>query len=358
MYKYDEIKTVHLELSTQCNAHCPMCLHSVMGGPTNPQLPLVSLSLNDIKKIFSQQFLSQLNRIYMCGNYGDPIMAPDCLEVYQYLRSQNKKLRLELFTNGSARSTAWWKDLAQVADHVHFSIDGLEDTNHLYRRGTNFKKIIENMKSYIDCGGRVTWDFIVFKHNEQQIEEAKQLSQDLGVHNFVVKKTGRFFSNQKAQVKDKQEVHNKSGKLEYFLETPQDENFKNSALKKEQLLIDKYGSLNSYLDKTAIHCKVLKEKSIYISAEALVFPCCWTANQLYPWYFKPRSSQMWKQLESLPGGVNSLSAKKYSLQSIIDGPFFKKVLPQSWSCPSIDAGKPRVCAKTCGSEFDPFKAQF
>lgn len=321
-------------------------------------LPLVELSLEDIKKIFKPSFVQQLDRLYMCGNYGDPVVAKDTLEVYKYLRAENPGIRLDMFTNGSAKNEAWWKELAKVVDLVHFSIDGLEDTNHLYRKGTHFPTIIKNMKVFIEAGGNVVWDYIVFRHNEHQVEEAQEIAKTLGVKKFSLKKTGRFFSNSKMEGRGKQEVYNRKGELDYYIEMPVDTRFHNTALQKEQQLVAKYGSLESYLDSTPINCKVAKEKSVYISAMGRAFPCCWTANQLYPWYFPKEKSYMWELLGKLENGVSDLEVLKHGLDRVINGEFFQDVLLKSWEIKSIKEGRPKCCAKACGTEFDPFQAQF
>ena len=134
--------------------------------------------------------------------------------------------------------------------------------------------------------------------------------------------------------------------------------YHNKAVAKEMALIEKYGSLENYLDKTPINCKVAAEKSLYVSAMGRAFPCCWTANQLYPWYFKEKQSYMWKLLTEVENGVDSLDLKKNSLESVVNGEFFQDVLLKSWKRESVKQGKPKCCAKTCGSEFDPFKEQF
>ena len=62
----------------------------------------------------------------------------------------NPKLEIGLNTNGSARTEKWWKEMANVLGddgYVVFSIDGDEETNHIYRRWTNYDKIIRNAKS-------------------------------------------------------------------------------------------------------------------------------------------------------------------------------------------------------------------
>lgn len=357
MYPFEDIKIVHLELTTKCNASCPMCLRTVCGGKVNPQLPLTELSLKDIQKIFPIDWVQKLHRIYMCGNYGDPVVAQETLPIFKYFREHNAQLSLGMFTNGSARPTSWWMEMASVVTNIQFAIDGLADTNHLYRRGTNFEMIMRNAKAFIAAGGKANWDFIVFKHNEHQVEEARQLAKDMGFVKFSVKKTGRFFSNTKSEVKNQQEVLNAQGEIEYYLEMPSNPKYLNSALGKEELLVQKYGHIEKYLEATEVDCKVAAEKSIYVSAEGLIFPCCWTANQLYPWYFKPRSSQMWDMLNKLPLKEKSISALEFGAKEIIEGEFFKSVT-DSWSLPSIKAGKLKTCAKTCGKEFDPFREQF
>jgi len=334
-----------------------MCLRTVCGGEVNPQLPLVELSLGDIKKIFYPEFVRQLDKVFMCGNYGDPVVAKDTLEAFKYFKEQNPKIKLSMFSNASARPASWWQELAQTVQEVHFAVDGLADTNHLYRRNTNFEIIMRNAKAYIDAGGKAIWDYIVFRHNEHQVEEAQELAKNMGFKKINIKKTGRFFSNTRSEVKAQQEVLNTKGEIEYYLEMPLAPQYLNNALKKEEELVARYGHLEKYLDKASIACKVDLEKSLYVSAEGHVFPCCWTANQLYPWYFKPRSSQVWNLINQLEHQEKSISALHQPIETIINGPFFKKI-EESWSLPSVNMGKLKPCAKTCGKDFDPFRAQF
>lgn len=358
MYSAHEIKAVHLEVTSKCNARCPMCLHTVCGGEDNPNLPMTELTLVDIQKILPPVFVQQIDRLYMCGNYGDPIAAKETLEIFKYLRNENPKIHLMMFTNGSARPESWWRQLADVVDTVRFAIDGLEDTNHLYRQGTHWATIMRNIKSYIAAGGRAEWDYIVFRHNEHQIETARELSRELGFKKFQAKKTGRFFSNTQSQVKDEQIVQNLKGEVTHVLQMTTKPEYKNQALLKEQELIDKYGSLERYLDQTPIECKVAKEKSVYVSAEGLVFPCCWVGNQLYPWYFEKQGGPVWKQLKDLPEKEKTLDGRSQGIAAVIEGDYFQKILPASWTCNSLKEGKLKVCSKTCGTEFDPFRSQF
>jgi len=359
MYQYNNIKSLHLELSDKCNASCPQCARNQSGGKVNPQLPLVELSLNDIKKIVPTDLMAQLKSALFCGNYGDPILAKEMVEILEYFREINPGIHLSINTNGSARDAAWWARLGLVIKeqgNVKFGIDGLADTHHLYRKGTDFNKIIRNAEAFISTGGHAVWEYIVFKHNEHQIEEARALAEKMGFKKFTVKKTGRFFSNSKLEKKDYQDVLDENNQPTYKIEMPTNPEYHNLSLTKEEDLVNHFGSLQNYLDKTEVSCKTSNEKSLYISSEGLVFPCCWTANQMYVWYMPKGSTPVYKMLTKF-GGPSVINAKTSSIKEIIEGPFFKSI-KESWSCSSIKEGKLQVCAKTCGNSFDQFIDQY
>ena len=389
MYKSEEITTVHLEVTERCNASCPQCARNINGGEVNPLLHDAELSLADVKKILRPKFIKQLKRLYMCGNYGDPISARDTLEMFEYLRSHNDKMQLSFHTNASAKTPEWWSRLPASMGKNHyvvFSVDGLEDTNHLYRQGTVWKKIMENARAFIAAGGRARWDFIVFGHNEHQVETARALSESMGFEKFNVKKSNRFFSNTQGAVKLAHQAGNRRGQETTLISMPENPEYQNNAIKqleelskdKGQLSInfmttvvelkDKIGSqkfnldpakkkdMEKYWDSAEIRCKVAEEKSIYITAEGYLQPCCWTAGQMYVWYWKNRGGQIWRAIEQV--GLDSLNVKTHNLESVIDGLFIQKIIPDSWNKSSCAEGKLAVCAKTCGAKYDAFTEQF
>ena len=234
MYRYQDIRTVHLEITAKCQAACLQCDRNINGGDLNPNIKLDELSLEDCKKIFTPDFVKQLDSLFMCGNLGDPVVAKDSLEVMDYLRSQNPNIWLSMNTNAGAKKPEWWSELAKIfgnKGHVIFSFDGLKDTNHLYRQNVNWDICMESSQAFIDAGGRARWDYLIFGHNQHQVEEAKELSERMGFEKFMSKKTGRFFSNVKAQGKDEHQGVNRKGKETQKLTKP-DEKYVNKALKK------------------------------------------------------------------------------------------------------------------------------
>lgn len=389
MYKSSEIATVHLEVTERCNASCPQCARNINGGEVNPQLHNAELSLDDVRTILKPEFIKQLKRLYMCGNYGDPISANDTLEIFEYIRSHNAKMQLSFHTNASAKTPEWWSKLPAAMGKSHyvvFSVDGLEDTNHLYRQGTVWKKIMENARAFIAAGGRARWDYIVFGHNEHQVEEARALAESMGFEKFNVKKSNRFFSNTRGAVKAEHQAGNRKGAETTLLSMPKNPEYQNAALKqleslskdKGEIKIDfmttvaelegkigqqKFNSdpakkkdMEKYWDTVEVKCKVAEEKSIYITAEGYLQPCCWTAGQMYVWYWKERGGQIWDAINA--AGLDSLDLRVNDLNDVIDGKFMQEIIPESWNKPSCAEGKLAVCAKTCGNKYDAFSEQF
>ena len=197
MYKYSEIKTIHLENTQKCQASCPMCDRNQNGGALNPHIDLSELTIDDCKRIFEPEFIAQLKTMYMCGNLGDPIVARDTLEIFKYFRQHNSNMWLSMNTNAGARDEAWWQELASTFGRmgaVIFSVDGLSDTNHIYRQGVVWENVERSMHAFTQAGGRARWDYLIFDHNQHQVDEAKSLSEKIGFERFVAKKTGRFIS--------------------------------------------------------------------------------------------------------------------------------------------------------------------
>jgi len=359
MYNYEDVKTVHLEITQRCQAACPMCDRNMNGGKDNPHITNAELSLEDCQRIFTPAFISQLKNMYMCGNLGDPIVARDSLEVFDYFRANNEKMWLSMNTNAGAKPVEWWRELAKVYGRmgaVIFSVDGLRDTNHLYRQNVVWDNVERNMRAFIDAGGRARWDYIIFGHNEHQVEEAEQLAQDWGVERFQKKKSARFITV-RSHAKDSHQAQNRKGQETQLIEKPKKLDNQNLALLKQKELEKTYGSMKDYYDSCSIKCKVAEEKNIFITAEGLLMPCCWTAGRMYKWWHKdPRVEQIWDYIDRA-GGKQGIDVIKNDLQSVVNGSLLKDI-QNSWNLPSIEQGKLGVCAMKCGSEFDPFAEQF
>ena len=315
---------MHLEITTKCQASCPMCARNIQGGVDNPFMIDSEITLDEFKKWFNVDFIKQLDKIYMCGNLGDPLMAKDTVEIFAYCRETNPNINLSMNTNGGARNSNFWAQLAMLDVSIRFGIDGLIDTNHLYRKGVSYENVIRNAKTFIDSGGHAIWDMLIFEHNKHQVEDCHQLSITMGFKQFNSKNTSRF-------KEDSLPVLDKSGKTIYRIySTERSQNITKEMTKPS-------GSVT-------ISCKVQKENSLYVSGTGNVVPCCWLDMEWIP----PNSINRIDYMDQIG---EHLSLRRYTLQEIFDSQFFNKI-SDTWTCSPL-----KECSKQCGS-FDRFNEQF
>ena len=340
MFTFAGVREVHLELTARCNASCPQCPRNDYGGPVNPELPLAELSLDDVRAIFPPQVVAQLEHVFVCGNYGDAMVARDALECFAYLRAQNPAMRLMLDTNGSGRTPEWWSALAKLGVRVRFGIDGLEDTNHLYRRGAQWARVMDATRAFIAAGGDAVWSFIVFRHNEHQVEAAKARSVELGFREFIARRTYRFASG------DRMSVRSRDGAIEYDLEMPIGEAWQNRAM--TSLVKLSTEERRARLDGAPIECQSIASRHIYVSAEGLVFPCCHTGHL----YARDERAAEMNALVAAHGGKQAIDARRVPLATIVEGPLFRAIAG-GWSR-SLGDGRLGICATVCGATRDMF----
>jgi len=152
---FDTAKVLHLEVTDVCQAECPLCARET--DPLFNKDLKHNLTASDMINILGEQFISRLDKMFMCGNYGDPAAGANTLSIVDYFRQVNKHITLGMNTNGGVQSPSWWTELGQrfdqPTDYVVFSIDGLEDTNHIYRKKVNWSKVMNNAAAFIKAGG-------------------------------------------------------------------------------------------------------------------------------------------------------------------------------------------------------------
>ena len=333
MYSVSEIRHVHLEISTLCNASCPWCPRTFWGYPYNGGYPELNLTLKHAQHIFTPEFLSQLTGIMINGNYGDAVMNPETPDIVEYFRQHNNDLIIEISTNGSARNAEFWTRLAQANAHILFALDGLNDTHHLYRQNTSWATVIKNAQTFIQAGGVATWKMIEFDHNLHQVDQCKRLSQTLGFKNFQLVNQGRNTAP----------VFNKQGKLTHVLG-------KYTGEKEFAVLFHKKINNTVLLEDivknrtpATIECTVKKQRSVYIAANGDVSPCCHTGFYPHAYGAGQYHQAANNQLKSI---IKKNNALEYSLKECIE--WFAEI-EKTWSIPAFEQGRLVICNDVCGT---------
>ncbi len=192
----ENVKEIHIEPTSLCNAECPMCARNVYGQMLNPYIKLKSLPLQWFKENITVKQIKTLEKIFFCGTVGDPASAPELIEIVKYFKQHNPDIVVGLNSNGGLKTREWWKRLGDVLqgnlDFCVLSIDGLEDTNHVYRRNVRWIKVMENAESFISSGARAHWEMLVFEHNKHQVQECRELADKMGFSWFRTKETDRW----------------------------------------------------------------------------------------------------------------------------------------------------------------------
>lgn len=233
-----EITVLHLEPTDVCQASCALCARET---DVNFNKNLKHhLNMHMITQVFDTARIAKLDKMFMCGIYGDPAAGKHTLEIYREFRRLNPEITLGMNTNGALQNTAWWQELGSMfnnpKDYVVFSIDGLEDTNSIYRQGVDWHRLMSNVQAFVSAGGSAHWDMLAYRHNQHQVEQCKALAQQLGFKWFRVKVSGRPLVN--------------------GLQAP-------------------IGWQQNLARNGPISCHALNEKSAYIDAQGRMSPCCW-----------------------------------------------------------------------------------
>ena len=310
------ITKMHLEITNRCNAACPACPrtgdfkgklagHMAMSGWHD-------LSLEDIKDIHKE--VPTLEGVNLCGNFGDPAAAPDFFKIVNYFCDNN--VWVVISTNGGPRTPKDWASIARKNVKVQFHIDGDEDTNHIYRVGTKWNRIMANAQAYLDAGGAANWTLIPFKHNEHVIDKCEELAKKMGFAQFKVKKTYRVGNNDSTSQP---------------IELPVNKKY-----------------INEYVHKNIdrdVSCKARNEDEIYISADGDVAPCCWTGSNMWQEKYKNSKSPKRPTIENsyFVDFDNNIRTNKLSniINSYIDKTDLYEV---AWECKAFT-----VCNKSCGT---------
>lgn len=341
MFPFKKLKQLHLEISNNCQASCPMCARNVHGGLENPLLSVNNWSLADFKNIVNINVLNQIDGLYFCGNFGDPILNNELIDMCKYVTLFSPNQNLRIHTNGSARTTDWWAELATALPKMHnvvFALDGLADTHSTYRIGTKFDTILKNASAFIKAGGIAEWCFIKFKHNEHQVTLAKEMAKHLGFAKFTMKNSSRFVLEPRFEVLDN------NGRITHYIEPPDSSTM--TFITKE--VIDNYQDV---VNNSEIFCHAQVEKEIYIDAYKNVFPCCWIASLPYTFinptdYAAPVRYKILEQYHSLInslGGLEKLNAITHSIEDIINMDRYQAVWEEFWNDKKLI-----TCARTCG----------
>jgi len=344
------VEEIHLDVTSHCNAKCPGCARNNNGGETVSWLKLHHLDLKfwdnfltDIKNKF------QIKKILFNGNYGEPIMHPNLIDIIKIFKKNYPESVIRISTNGSSRSSEWWQELASVLNdsdffhNVQFAVDGLEDTHSIYRRNTDFNKVIKNMKTFIEAGGIAQMFTILFAHNQHQINELIDMARSLGCAGILLRPSR--YGQTEVNAKDQNftiyaEKNRKIPENAEWFAPPTPDAVLPGPVSDKIIWFDDNNSYVKASQKKFItnsinksKCPWLKRSIIQMDCWGNIWPCCHIAET------ETRNGH--PDIDKSITRINSLY--KRSLDNIMTDPWFTKTLPES-----LDSNPWDICQKRCG----------
>ena len=198
--------SLEMELTSKCTLGCPSCPRNLDGKGQNERWDFGHFDTNLAKHIADTTSYYQYLFI---GCYGDVIYHPDFLEICDYYQNTRNK-KLVIHTNGSAKPKKFWDTAASLTwnkqTEFHFAVDGLSDTNHIYRINSKWDQIEYAMRTMcsIPYGKRpvMIWKYLIFPYNEHQVEQARELAAEIGFDKFHAVRSWRGPKRYPAEMRD------------------------------------------------------------------------------------------------------------------------------------------------------------
>ena len=325
---------IHWEVTDLCNLKCPMCPRTDIRNRCRPirEIRHTQFFLNDVKKLLPSAFLRRVKRIDFCGNFGDPCMARDFYEICQWLMNGHD-FTVMVSTNGSMRRPDWWRRLGRLFARgnswLELHVDGLRDTNHLYRIGARWDDIMANAAAFIDGGGRAEWHFILFKHNQHQVEQAREIAARMRFSSFVTIETCRF---------------PEGGQLAYMHPDGDRRTLEQASVRlpKQPKTTRKASCRTSgrpaAFEAGAIACKSAQENRFFIDAAGYLAPCCWIADRN-----PQRPGEMLRAVAAAGKDIEQFNIRSRPIEEILRDDLFSKQFPELWRADAL-----YNCRKKCG----------
>jgi MoaA/NifB/PqqE/SkfB family radical SAM enzyme len=187
--------SVNLDISNKCTLDCPRCARRKFKSKKDIPGHIMTNKEWEI-------YLNHFNNFIFSGQFSDPILHPNFPNMLKDISNYNKSASIH--TAASHKSKDFFIECFQSLENSHwiFGIDGLPENSCKYRINQDGTKLFDMMvlsKAYVK---QTTWQFIIFKYNESEIDEAKKLA---GRYDLDIKflMSSRFTENDPYKPSDK-----------------------------------------------------------------------------------------------------------------------------------------------------------
>jgi MoaA/NifB/PqqE/SkfB family radical SAM enzyme len=180
--------------SDTCQLRCPTCPTGIENESKKQKNVSTTLYRTDRKKLDIGLFDSVLDelgeKLFLINfyNYGEPLLNP---RLHEFIaKATEKDIATEVHSNLSLPLSDQRIEqlLSAGVGRLSASVDGFsQEAYEIHRVGGNVKLVHENLMRLAKARDRLGLDtdilykFLIFKHNEHEIEDARKFAQDIGV---------------------------------------------------------------------------------------------------------------------------------------------------------------------------------
>tara|TARA_B100000809_G_C15017172_1_gene487115 strand:+ start:51 stop:1091 length:1041 start_codon:yes stop_codon:yes gene_type:complete len=340
---YEKVRTIEFEVTTTCNSFCPVCVRFQLDNDGVWLNPLVDfnqhLSVEHLTKILSDPYVADNVSLDFIGTAGDPIAHPNFLEILEVAKKLKPKASFNIHTNGGLRNPDYYEKLAKLLSSVshydvQFSIDGLKDTNHIYRIGVQWSRLMDNLRAFVKAGGKPRWQMVIFPWNKHQVNEVEKFAKTIGCAGFDTR----------------QNVY--TADLDLLMEKAKTNFYKTEFLPKSPFTDFNNVEKNfKYIDDACI-----SKEGIFVRPEGHIFPCCMFSASAYDKHHNELLKETY--FTSYEKGWNEI--EKHSLSKIMNSQWWTDLKT------GLDNNKPcDLCIHHCGvvdkksrHDIDEVKTEF
>ena len=176
-YKNIRNSSAAIHTTHRCPLQCPYCMRQ------EDNIKKMIRESRDMPLEDMEKILKFSMPLTFTGSMSDPIYHENFLQIIKMCEPYSSKIKMNVQTNGTAKKLTWWKDVFASSKNIlwTFALDGTDqETLIKYRVNSDYDEVLSVMRLAVSMGVRVEWQFIIFDHNEHQIEDAKRIADEEG----------------------------------------------------------------------------------------------------------------------------------------------------------------------------------
>lgn len=171
-----------IDVCNLCNLRCPLC----PTGNTTIARNQSMLSYEQYKILFDK--IKEHALVVSLYNHGEPLLNPEVFSIIEH--THRNGVGTNISSNFNWPQPVDINDFIRSGlDYVTVSLDGVtQDSYQQYRVRGDVSEVFDNLRRLLSAKKAlksttpfVEWQFVVFKHNENEMTEARKLASDLGV---------------------------------------------------------------------------------------------------------------------------------------------------------------------------------